>query len=433
METETTTTESKDIVQQREEGLDIWSLYIHALKSPITRQKYQKRLAKFLDFISLDKGNDAAVSSGNGHNKDIEQRALIFADRGRKEPNWAFSSIIKFLQLQRDRVNRKEITGATVRNYVKSIKLFCEMADIPIPWKKITRGLPTGRRYADDRIPTVEEVRKIAEYPDRRIKAIVYTMTSSGIRLGAWDYLKWGNITPLQRSGKVVAAKAIVYAGEDEEYFTFISPEAWQALYEWIKYRESSGELINNDSWVMRDLWDTEVPQGRGLATRPKKLASLGIKRLMERAIWAQGLRKKLENGKKRHPFAANHSYRKWFKTRCEQAGMKPINIETLLSHSVGISDHYYRPTENDLLEDYLKAVDFLAINEENRLKLRIQDLTEKTQDKEYIIESKLQDKDRQIEALIKKQEQFERLIQSLIDSGQLRPTENELKDKINP
>jgi hypothetical protein len=275
-------------------------------------------------------------------------------------------------------VNRKEITGATVRNYIKSIKLFCEMADIPIPWKKITRGLPTGRRYADDRIPTIEEIRKISEYPDRRIKAIVYTMTSSGIRLGAWDYLKWGDIKPLQRNGKVVAAKVIVYAGEDEEYFTFISPEAWQALYGWIKYRESSGELINNDSGVMRDLWDTKVPQGRGLATRPKKLASLGIKRLMERAIWAQGLRRKLENGKKRHPFAANHAYRKWFKTRCEQAGMKPINIETLLSHSVGISDHYYRPTENDLLEDYLKAVDFLAINEENRLKLQIQELTEK-------------------------------------------------------
>jgi hypothetical protein len=29
---------------------------------------------------------------------------------------------------------------------------------------------------------------------------------------------------------------------------------------------------------------------------------------------------------------------------------MKPINIEKFLSHSTGISDSYYRPTENDLL-----------------------------------------------------------------------------------
>jgi hypothetical protein len=65
-----------------------------------------------------------------------------------------------------------------------------------------------------------------------------------------------------------------------------------------MNYREISGEQINYDSYVMRDLWDTRVAQGRGLVTKPKKLSSLGIKRLMERAIWAQGLRKKLEPGK---------------------------------------------------------------------------------------------------------------------------------------
>lgn len=109
-----------------------------------------------------------------------------------------------------------------------------------------------------------------------------------------------------------------------------------------MKYRESSGKLINDNSWLMRDLWDTRVAQGRGLVTRPKKLAALGIKRLLERAIWAQGLRKKLEPGKKRHPYQACHSLRKWFKTRCEMSGMKPINVEILMNHSCGISDNYY-------------------------------------------------------------------------------------------
>jgi integrase len=215
------------------------------------------------------------------------------------------------MQFHLDRVNRKEITGATVRNYVKSIKLFCEMADIPIAWNKITRGLPRGKNYADDRIPTIDEIRKLLEYPDRRIKSIVYTMTSSGIRLGAWDYFRWGHIRPITKDGEVIAARIIVYSGEDEEYFSFITAEAYQALQSWIKYREDSGELIDENSWLMRDLWDTSTPQVRGFATRPKKLAASGIKRLIERAIWAQSLRKKLEDGKKRHPFQAVHSYRK--------------------------------------------------------------------------------------------------------------------------
>jgi hypothetical protein len=61
---------------------------------------------------------------------------------------------------------------------------------------------------------------------------------------------------------ETIAAKMIVYAGEDDEYFTLISPEAWKALKEWMNYRETSGERINNNSWVMRDLWDTRVSQG---------------------------------------------------------------------------------------------------------------------------------------------------------------------------
>ena len=153
----------------------------------------------------------------------------------------------------------------------------------------------------------------------------------------------------------------IVYSGSDDSYIMFITPSAYRELADWMKYREESGEKITEESWVMRDLWDTRVRIYKGLVTIPKKLASIGVKRLMERAIWAQGLRKKLVDGKKRHPFPTNHSLRKYFKTRCELAGMKPINIENLMGHSTGISDSYYRPTENDLLQDFLKCIDALT------------------------------------------------------------------------
>jgi len=38
--------------------------------------------------------------------------------------------------------------------------------------EKITRG----KRYASDRMPSLEKIRKIIKYLDRRIKPIVYTM-----------------------------------------------------------------------------------------------------------------------------------------------------------------------------------------------------------------------------------------------------------------
>ena len=288
------------------------------MKSPLTREKYQRRLSSFFESAGIQ-GDSLQAKAGSFTNKAV------------KEPCWTFNPVLRFLEGQTARVNKREISGSTVRNYVKAIKLFCEMADIPIPWKKLTRGLPKARNYADDRIPSLEEIRKLMEYPDRRIKPVVCTMASSGIRLGSWDYLRWGDIRPIERDGMVVAAKIIVYAGEAEQYFSYISIEAFKELTKWIQYRESAGEKITEDSWLMRDLWDTRVVQGRGLVSRPKRLTSLGIKRLMERAIWAQGLRKKLEPGKKRHPYQANHSLRKWFKTRCEIGGMEPINVETLI------------------------------------------------------------------------------------------------------
>jgi hypothetical protein len=47
-----------------------------------------------------------------------------------------------------------------------------------LPWKRISKALPKVRRYADDRAPTIERIRSLCEYPDRRIKAVIYVMTS---------------------------------------------------------------------------------------------------------------------------------------------------------------------------------------------------------------------------------------------------------------
>jgi len=343
---------------------DPYSLFIFAMNSPLTKQKYVPRLNKFFDFINL--------------NGTIEERCKIFAAKSREEPSWVIACVIKFLQMNKERVERKEITAATALNYVKTIKLFCEMNDILLPWKRITRGLPKARKYADDRAPTIEEIRKIIEYPDRRIKAIVLTMLSSGIRLGAWDYLQWKHIIPIEREGKIIAAKVVVYKGDPEEYFSFITPEAYVELEKWISYREQCGENISKESWILRNIWDRNKGCRRtpGIVTQPRKLESLGVKRIMETALWTQGLRHKLEPGKKRHEFQADHGLRKLFKTRCELSGMMPINIEILMGHSVGLSDSYYRATERDLLEDYLKAVRDLTISNESKLEKKISELT---------------------------------------------------------
>ncbi len=389
--------------------IDPYSLFLHAMKSSVTKKKYSRRLEMFFNFIKIPGEN-------------LEEQCLTFVNSGRNNVNWVFTNILKFVLFYKERINKKEISGATLINYLKAIKLFCEMSDISINWKKITRGLSRGKRYASDRIPTIDEIRKIVEYPDRRIKPIVYTMCSSGIRLGAWDYLKWKHIIPIMNdNNEIIAAKIKVYADEEDEYFSFISLEAYFYLKEWMDYRRDAGEKISEESWLMRNLWDVTTPTGKGLATVPVKLKSSGIKRLMERVLYGQGIRTRLQEGKKRHEFQVDHGYRKFFKTRCELGGMKPINIEKLLSHSTGISDSYYRATEQELLSDYLKSMDSLIIDERNKLKKRIDKLEEKNEDEKYIIKVKLQEKDEQIQLMKEKYDEELRILkETILDMQQL-------------
>jgi hypothetical protein len=191
-------------------------------------------------------------------------------------------------------------------------------------------------------------------------------------------------------------------------------------------FRASYGETITGESWVMRDLWQTtNIDYGAklGVATCPKKLKSSGIKRIIERALWEQGLRRPLVNGAKRHEWKAAHGFRKAYKSRAEQV-MKPINVELTMGHDIGVSASYYKPTEVQVLEDYLKAADLLTINTDRLvLQKQVKELTDKSKDDEYIIRGKLDEKDKQIADLTKKQERFENLIQSLIETGQLKPT----------
>jgi hypothetical protein len=109
---------------------------------------------------------------------------------------------------------RGEIAASTISNYYKPVKLFCDVNNILINWKFISRGIPKGKHASDDRAPTLSEIHELLKYPDTRIKPIVLVMVSSGIRIAAWDCLKWKHIIPIENEkGVVMAAKIIVYVG----------------------------------------------------------------------------------------------------------------------------------------------------------------------------------------------------------------------------
>ena len=88
-------------------------------------------------------------------------------------------------------------------------------------WKKIRSVTPAGKQVAKDRAPTGEEVRGALKLAARRERVAILVMASGGLRVGALPGLKLNDVEYLQSGlGRVTA-----YAGEREEYQTFVSPE----------------------------------------------------------------------------------------------------------------------------------------------------------------------------------------------------------------
>lgn len=210
-----------------------YTRFMYAIKSPETKKRYPKRFKTFLDYVEIP-------------GDEIEERWINFYNKAKQDSQWLQDSLIHFIIFQKKRVTKGEISASTISNYYKPIKLFCDMNDILINWKFITRGIPKGKHASDDRAPTVEEILQLLKYPDIRVKPIVLLMVSSGIRIGAWDYLRQKHITPIDsEEGVIIAAKVIVYTGEPEQHFTFTTSESYHAIKNWMDHRSSFREKIS--------------------------------------------------------------------------------------------------------------------------------------------------------------------------------------------
>jgi integrase len=345
-----------------------------AIRNPITRDQYERRLIAFLKMVKMTP--DEFVVKAKSQCSTIEK------------------IIISFISAENDRVENKEITAGTVANVLKPIKTLLEMNDVTsLNWKKIKRVLPKVRRYALDRIPTIDEIQNIVEAADIRGKPLTLIFISSGIREGAINQLKVGDYTRIEGIGRLT-----VYNGDPERYVTFISPEACSALDKYLTFRREHGEMVSTNSPLFRDKFDPiKKQEGRGHHGHTRRdakeivvsMTGPSVIQYFNRLLFSIGIR---NQKKRRHDFSV-HGFRKYFKTRAEQAGMKSINVEILMGHSVGISDSYYRPTEKELLQDYVRVTDALTVSPENKLRHELEA-------RGRSIEVNLREKEREIQLL---------------------------------
>lgn len=104
------------------------------MRSLKTREKCTGRLRMLFDFLDIRRDS-------------IVEHSEAFCDRAKYDNRWAFNSIVQYLRKQKKRIEReKENKRWNNEDYFQAINLFCDMTDIPIPWKKISRGIPRSRK-----------------------------------------------------------------------------------------------------------------------------------------------------------------------------------------------------------------------------------------------------------------------------------------------
>ena len=337
--------------------------FLKGFHSDATREVYRRTLFQFVESCKLTP--DGLLAETN------------------RDPKFTYRLIVDYIERR-----KSEVGGSTIRVMIASLKHFFEMndADQAVNWTKVSRLIPKSRKTGSDRAPTTEEIRQMVNEADIRIRCIILMCSSSGIRVGAFEGMCWGDITPIHKEDgdaagdretptQVRAAKLVVYRGSVEEYVTFVSPECYDTLMRYRKLREGIGETMTARSPLIRDAWDNHRYRKRS-AKDPKvarPLTSSTIANMMGLFLGKIRLRDPslllpAGGGSNRYEFKRIHGFRKYFKT-CAERTIKTIDVEKLMGHA----ESYYKPSDEYLAEQYAKIVPNLTISETADLKDRLQ------------------------------------------------------------
>jgi len=127
--------------------------------------------------------------------------------------------------------------------------------------------------------------------------------------------------------------------------------------------RTRYGEKINDESYLIREQFNTRL-----MTAKPRPLKAITIITKLIDFANRCGIRHKGV------PIA--HGFRKFFTTQLINSKVNPEIREMLLGHKIGLAPCYYRPTVEEMYEEYSKAIDNLTIDSANRLQRRIENLT---------------------------------------------------------
>ena len=318
-------------------------IFENTIKSTATRKTYLGHLNKFISFFDL---------------KDYDELAAI--------PQGKIQIMVEDYVMHL----KKIISPNSISVPIAAIKAFLDCNDVELRWSKINRLKPGRVKKTGREAWLTDEIAKMLSFTSElRTKTLIHFIASSGIRIGALQDIKMRHIKQIEDCKSIM-----VYEGTNEEYVTFLTPEASSIFDHYIKKREAEGERINSSSPAFRSTYQLGYAKVRPATTN-------SLKEVIRKLIIKSGLRINQVKIGERYNKQADHGVRKRFNTILKTTSEMNISLaEKMMGHSVTVvlDNVYLDPTVEQLFNEFKKAVPELTINSEKRQQFEIKKQEEK-------------------------------------------------------
>lgn len=304
-------------------------LFVSSIKSEETKKMYLYQLSRFVKYYKL---------------RDMDSILTIEP----KQLQIMIEDYVMYLG--------RRISGNSFSVPINALCSLIELNDITLNWKKIKKLIPSRVKLTGEEAWTTENIRlMLAATKELRNKALIHFLASTGVRIGAITNMKLRHLTEMPFGCKSV----LVNDDTTEEYMTFLTPEASSAIDQYLAQRQKDGELLKPESPLFRVKYQVGVEKTKSCSTQ-------GLVNILFRIV--KGIRSEKVRG--RFKIQQNHGFRKRFNTILKADNSINSNIaEKLMGHKNGLDGVYFKPTKEQLFEEFKKAIPRLTIDEAIRLR----------------------------------------------------------------